>query len=126
MDTEDKILYREFSYKLNGILFEAQNSLGTKFQEKHYLKMICGLLDKSHIPYDVEVPLQIEVDGVIVGKFRADLIVDNKILVELKAVDRLSKDHKLQIIRYLQALDLRLGLLVNFRVRPLQIWRVTN
>ena len=118
------ILYKDLSYQLNGILFAVQNTLGTKFQEKHYLKTICIYLDEPHIPYKTEVAFPVTINGNLIGNFRADLIIDNKILIELKATDRLTKDHKLQMLRYLEALNLKLGLLANFRIRPLQIWRV--
>ncbi len=121
-----EIIYKDLSFKLNGILFAVQNKLGTKFQEKHYLKAVCAYLDAENISYATEVPLQIEINGTIIGKFRADLIIDNKILVELKVTDRLTIDHKMQMLRYLEALNLKLGLLINFRMRPLQIWRVPN
>ena len=120
------IIYKELSYQLNGILFAVQNSLGTKFQEKHYIKATCAYLDELHVPYVLEFPFELKVKGKVLGSFRVDLIVDNKILMEFKTVGRLTIDHKMQILRYLEALDLRLGLLVNFRVRPIQIWRVTN
>ena len=119
-----EILFKELSYKLNGIFFEVQNTLGTKFQEKHYLRAICALLDSQKISYAIEVPIHVEIKGVVIGDFRADLIVDNQILIELKATDRMTKDHKLQILRYLEALHFKLGMLVNFRIRPLQVWRV--
>jgi len=119
-----ELLYKDLSYKLNGIFFEVQNKLGTKFQEKHYLKAICAFLKENNIPFKTEVSFKVDFKNETLGLFRADLIVDDKILVELKAVDRLTNDHKLQILRYLQALDLELALLVNFRLRPLQFIRV--
>ncbi len=120
------IIYKDLSFQLNGILFTTQNKLGTKFQEKHYSKAICAYLDEQDIPYKTEFPFDVKINNTIIGKFRADLIVDNKILIELKVTDRLTIDHKMQMLRYLEALDLRLGLLVNFRIRPLQIWRIPN
>lgn len=54
------------------------------------------------------------------------MLIANKILIEFKATNCLTQDHKKQTIRYLDALDLKLGLLVNFRVRPIQIWRVVK
>ncbi len=120
------IIYKDLSFQLNGILFTTQNKLGTKFQEKHYSKAVCAYLDEQHIPYKTELPFEVKINNTVIGKFRADLIVDNKILIELKVTDRLTIDHKMQMLRYLEALDLKLGLLVNFRIRPLQIWRVTN
>ncbi|MFA4906410.1 MAG: GxxExxY protein [Candidatus Margulisiibacteriota bacterium] len=119
-----ELLYKDLSYKLNGIFFEVQNKLGTKFQEKHYLKAICSLLKEQKVPFKTEVSFKLNFNNELLGSFRADMIVDDKILIELKAVDRLTNDHKLQILRYLQALNLELALLVNFRLRPLQIIRV--
>lgn len=119
-----ELIYKELSYKINGLCFEVQNKLGTKFQEKHYLKAFCALLKRDGIPYQTEVEMSVQFEGENLGKLRADLIVDNKILIELKAVDYLTSDHKQQIIRYLDSLNLKLALLINFRKRPLQVWRV--
>lgn len=121
-----EIIYPDLSYKLNGILFAVQNKLGTKFQEKHYQKAICMLLEEQNILFQKEVSFDLEFNGAPLGKFRADLVIDNKILIELKAVDRLTTEHKQQILRYLEALKLKLALLVNFRIRPLQIRRIVN
>jgi len=119
-----ELVYPELSYKLNGIFFKVQNKLGTKFQEKHYVKAICSLLKEFEIPFKAECPFKVEFNGEVLGSFKADLIIDGKILIETKATDRLMVDHKKQLIRYLDALDLPLGLLINFRARPLQIMRV--
>jgi GxxExxY protein len=121
-----ELLFSELSYKLNGIFFEVQNKLGTKFQEKHYLRAVCAILEQLRITFETEVHFKIKFSGVLLGSFRADLIVDNMILIEMKTVDRLTVDHKKQMIRYLDALELPLGILVNFRNRPLQTIRVTK
>ena len=70
------------------------------------------------------MPITITFEGKLLGTFRADMLIANKILIEFKATNYLTQDHKKQMIRYLDAMDLQLGLLVNFRVRPLTIWRV--
>lgn len=119
-----ELLHKDLSYKLNGIFFEVQNKLGTKFQEKHYLRAVCRLLTERNIPFKVEVPFKVTFNGETLGSFKADLIVDDKILVEFKTADRLTSDHKKQIIRYLDSLDLTLAILINFRIRPLQMWRI--
>ncbi len=120
------LILPELSYKLNGIFFEVQNKLGTKFQEKHYVKAICSLLQEMGIAFKVEVPFRVMFKEQDLGLFKADLVVDEKILVEVKVVDRLTVDHRQQIIRYLDALTMPLGILVNFRVRPLQIMRLVK
>ena len=120
------LIYKDLSFKINGICYKIQNKLGTKFQEKHYHRALCTLLNKEHIPYQSEAIIIVKFENEILGKFRADIIIDNKILIELKTTNYLTTDHKLQMIRYLKATDLRLGLLINFRIRPIQIWRVVN
>ena len=120
-----ELIHKELSYKINGLCFEVQNKLGTKFQEKHYLRALCTLLKRENIPYQTEVLINLDFDGEKLGTMRADLVIDNKILIELKAVDYLTTDHKKQIIRYLDSLKLDLALLINFRKRPIQIWRIT-
>jgi hypothetical protein len=54
-----EIIYQELSYQLNGVLFDVQNKLGTKFQEKHYVKAVCALLKSKSIFYVVEAPLHV-------------------------------------------------------------------
>jgi len=120
------LIHKELSYQITGILFEVQNELGTKFQEKYYQKAVAQLLKKNRIPFTTETPVNIKFEDVLLGTLKADMIVDNKILLEFKTVDRLNIDHKQQTLRYLDGLNLKLGLLVNFRVRPLQIWRIIN
>ena len=79
---------------------------------------------EQKIPFKTEVSFKLNFNDEPLGSFRADLVIDDKILVELKVVDRLTNDHRLQLLRYLEALNLELALLVNFRLRPLQIIRV--
>lgn len=121
-----KIIEPELSFKINGLLYEVQNQLGTKFQEKHYSKAIEALLIKNKIPYEKEKGFNLFFENKLLGNFRADFVIDGKILLELKTVDYLTSEHKTQTIRYLNALDLPLALLINFRFRPLKIWRITK
>ncbi len=126
MSGKEGIIYKELSYAVNGILFKVQNKLGTKFQEVHYVRAVCSLLKEYNIPFRIEVPFKVTFNGEFLGKFRADMIVDNKILIEFKTVPHLTDQHRQQLLRYIKSLDLKLGLLVNFRAYPLQIWRVVN
>lgn len=116
----------DLCYKIRGLLFKVQNDLGTKFQEKHYSKGLCALLDNDRIKYKTEVPFTLSYNGIELGKFRADIVVENKILLELKTADYLTSDHIKQTIRYLEALNLPIGYVVNFRIRPIQIKRLIN
>lgn len=125
-DNADGKILNALTYKIRGLIFKIQNDLGTKFQEKHYLKALCSILDKEEIKYKTEVPFSISYNNIILGQFRADIIIENKILLELKTTDRITNDHIKQTIRYLEALNIPIAYVVNFRIRPLQIKRIIN
>lgn len=125
-NADKKFPLKDICYKIRGILFKIQNDLGTKFQEKHYSRALCSILSEQNIKYKTEVPFTIIYNGLLLGKFRADMVIENVILLELKTVDYLTTNHFKQTLRYLQALNLPVGYVVNFRIRPLQIKRIIN
>jgi GxxExxY protein len=122
----DSLIYEDLSYKVRGILFKIQNDLGTKFQEKHYQRALGTLLQNEKLSFATEVPFTLKYNNVILGNFRADVIIEKTILLELKTVDYLTTDHFKQTLRYLEALNLPLGYVVNFRHRPLELRRIIN
>lgn len=121
-----EIIYKEESKEIYGLLFKLQNELGTNFQEKHYQNAFESLLIKNYIPYKKEVPMKVEYEQKIIGNFFADFVVKDKILLEFKCVPQITQDHIKQVLRYIQALNLKLGVIVNFRVYPLKPVRVLN
>lgn len=116
----------ELSYKVKGILFKVQNDLGTKFQEKHYQRALAAVLDMENIKYRLEVPFSLKYNDINLGNFKADVVIENILLLELKTTDYLTQDHFKQTLRYLEALNLPLAYVVNFRIRPLQLKRLIN
>lgn len=121
-----EIIYKEDCKEIYGLLFKVQNDLGTNFQEKHYQKAFEGLLVKNNIAYKKEAPIKVSYENKLLGNFSADFIVKDKILLEFKCAPRLSQDHIKQVLRYIQAINLRMGLIVNFRNYPLRPVRVLN
>lgn len=121
-----ELIYPKESYELNKIFFEVQNDLGTKFQEKHYSRAIEAKLTENKIPYQKEVLIEVNYCGQLLGKFFADFVVWNKIIVEIKATPINNPEYLKQIKRYLEAKKIRLGILVNFSIRPLKPLRVLN
>ncbi len=113
-DTNGKILYRELSYRLNGLLFHIHNTLGRYCREKQYGDALAHLLIEEKISFEREKPLPLPL---IKNTFTntADFVVEGSILIELKAKPIIIKADYVQVQRYLQASKIKLGLLVNFR-----------
>jgi GxxExxY protein len=83
-------------------------------------------LEKAGLNIQKQIPIEISYDGVIVGQYTADLLVENKILVELKAVKKLDEIHFAQCMNYLKATNLKICLLMNFGKPKVKIRRVVN
>ena len=120
------IIYKEDCKEIYGLLFKVQNGLGTNFQEKHYQRAFEELLIKNNIPYKKESPIKVKYEQKTIGNFLADFIIKDKILLEFKCVPRITNDHLKQVLRYIQSLNLKLGLIINFRIYPLKPLRVLN
>lgn len=122
----NKVVYPELSYIIMGILFEVHNKLGTKYQEKHYQKAIETKLKMLKIPYQREVKVDIQFENQPLGEFFIDFIIDNKIILEIKKVWKVSQDDIKQVLRYLEATKLKLAIIANFKHKTLEYRRVLN
>lgn len=118
-----KVLYPELSYHITGLLFETHNILGRFSREKQYGDMLETLFKRNGLLYEREKPLSVEL---IENKLTniADFVIDNKILLELKVKPLIGREDYGQIHRYLDASNLKLGIIVNFRNKYLKPIRV--
>jgi GxxExxY protein len=105
-----------------GAAYEVANVLGAGFLEKVYEKALARELDLRGLQVNSQMAFQVDYKGERVGSYAADLIVENRLLVELKCVDHFSNEHLAQCINYLKASGLRLALLINFQ-RPKVEWK---
>ena len=121
-----ELIYPELSYILMGILFEVHNKLGTKYQEKHYQRAIEIKLKELSIPYKKELKVDINFGKEKIGKLFVDFVVDNKIVLEIKKIPKITEDHIKQVLRYLNTLNLKLGIIANFQHQKLEYIRVLN
>jgi GxxExxY protein len=103
--TRQPLLYENLTRKIIGISYEVMNELGIGFAESVYHHSLEIALRQNGFHIQAEVPLQVSFRGVNVGNFKADLIVDQKILLEIKATDQIIGEHKAQVINYLCASD---------------------
>ena len=118
-----KMDLNELSYKINGAVFEVNRVLGYGFLEKVYENALFFELNKLGLKVEQQVPISIEYKGKIVGEYFADILVEDKIILELKALDTLQKIHEAQILNYLKATGIKLGMLVNFTYPKAEIKR---
>jgi GxxExxY protein len=124
-ETPDPIVERELSHRIVGAFFFVYNRLGYGFVESIYSKALCVALQQRSVNVQREVPIVVLFEGVEVGHHRADILVDNSVIVEIKATDRIADAHKKQVRNYLVALNLRLGLLLHFGPTA-QVHRILN
>ena len=108
------ILHKDLSYKIMSAAFEVHNTLGFGFLEKVYEKALLKELALRGLKVEAQKQIQIFYKEEDVGIYFADLVVNGEILIELKAVETLSNFHKAQVLNYLKATGLKLGLLINF------------
>ena len=122
----DRVIYPELSFQLMEIAFEIHNQLGPGFGEEIYQKAFEHELALRSVPFERQETIQVVYKGQLVGTYRLDLVVDNKIIVELKAVAGLNDLFKQQLRSYLKATGLRLGILINFGAARVQSGRIAN
>ena len=104
----------DITYAINGAVFEVNKVLGSGFLEKVYENALMVELKRRGLQAKSQVPLKVIYKGETVGEYFADIVVENKVLIELKAVDQLAKGHEAQLLNYLHATGIKVGLLINF------------
>lgn len=115
----EKIIFSQESYKIVGACFDVYKNLGCGFLEAVYQECLEIEFTKRKIPFESQREIQLNYKGVILKQtFRADFICFGKIILEIKAVSNLSSEHEAQILNYLNATGLNLGLLINFGHYP--------
>ena len=111
---EEKIIYKALSYKIVGLAIQVRKELGFGFLEKVYENALMILLEENGIEAKQQFPIKVSFHGRIVGDYIADILVENQIILELKAQDKIVDIHKAQTLNYLRATNLRLAILLNF------------
>ena len=118
------LMEEDLSYRIRGCVFEVYRQLGAGFLEKVYERALLLELRSVGLRAEAQVPLSVQYKGYQVGHFAADVVVEDKVLLELKAVSALRPEHQAQVLNYLKASGLRLGLLVNFAPPKARIQRI--
>lgn len=122
--TDSKLIYADLTYKVRGAIFNVYNALGPGHKEPVYGKALSSELTIARIPFETEISLDVKYRGFKVGNYRPDFIIDNCIILEIKATEFMPKIYEQQLIRYLKTTNFKVGLLVNFGQPTLFIKRL--
>lgn len=126
LSDNNKIIHKDLSYKIIGILFDVYNTLGYGYQEKYYEKAIDQYFCKNNIKFIRQAPFKIKLDDKIIGRYYLDFLVENKIVLEIKKGNYFSKSNIDQVKGYLKATKMKLAILANFTPKGIKTFRVLN
>lgn len=121
-----EFLYGDLTNKIIELAIKIHKKLGSGFVESIYEKALSHEFKKEGIKHAKQKPIDVEYDGILLGGQRVDFIIDDKIVVELKAVSKLNEIHQAQMISYLKTANKKVGLILNFAAPKLEIKRVMN
>ena len=118
MNTPLGLKHSDLTEKIIGIFYDVYNELGYGFLESTYAEALVIALEEARLSAAREVPVPAWFRGRKVGQYYADLIVEGAVLLELKAARTLDSAHEAQLLHYLRATEVEVGLLLNFGLRP--------
>lgn len=110
--------HKELTYQIIGVFYDVYNELGHGFLESVYQRSLAFALESSGLKVQAEVKIPVWFRGHRVGQFEGDLLVNNLILLELKVARCLDLSHQAQLLNYLRATEIEVGLLLNFGLKP--------
>lgn len=114
----DPLSHGELTEKIIGIFYDVYNDLGHGFLESVYEQALAIALDEAGIKFERQLPISVWFRGRQIGDFRADVMVEAKVLLELKAARTIEEAHEKQLLNYLRATEFEVGLLLNFGLKP--------
>jgi len=120
----NNILYKDFSYQIIGLAMEVHRKLGYGFLEKVYENSLMILFRREGIRSEQQYPIEVYFEKEIVGNYIADILIEDKIIIELKCVEKINSIHKAQALNYLKATRMRLAIILNFAKEKLQYERL--
>lgn len=117
-----ELIEKELTEEVIGACFEVMNELGQGFLESVYQKALVIALTQLGITVAEQAPLKVTSRNIVVGDFYPDILVEDRLIIELKALKSLTSEHEAQLLNYLKASGLRVGMLINFGRQRLE-WK---
>jgi GxxExxY protein len=121
---KEKILYKDLSYQIIGLAMQVHRKLGSGFLEKVYENSLMVLFRRDKIPAAQQVSINVHFEGEIVGNYIADILVEDKIILELKCIETIANIHRAQALNYLKATGKQLAIILNFAKKKLEYERL--
>jgi len=121
-----ELIHKKLVYQVVGCAMKVHRELGYGFLEKVYENSLMHLFEKENIDAKQQYPVPVYFEGKMVGEYFADILIEGKILLELKTVEKIANVHYAQLLNYLKATGIRLGLLLNFGPRKLEYERLVK
>jgi len=118
------MIHEQLSNRIIGAFYTVYHELGHGFLEKVYENALVWELRKNGLQSDQQRRIEVHYDGQRVGDYFADIVVEDSVVLELKAAEAIAPEHEAQLINYLKASNIELGLLFNFGVQPQFIRRI--
>ncbi|CAN5689847.1 GxxExxY protein [soil metagenome] len=122
----EKLLYGDLTYQVIGLAMKVHQTLGNGFLEKVYENSLMLLFKRAGLTAKQQVAVKVYFEGEIVGEYIADILVEGKVILELKVTDKITNIHKAQVLNYLKATGLEIALIINFGGRSLEHFRLIN
>jgi len=120
----NEILYKDLSYKIVGIAMRVHSKLGYGFLEKVYENALMVLFRREGIEAKQQAPITVYFEEEVVGNYYADILVEDKVILEIKSVENIIDAHIAQSLNYLKATGLRLAIILNFSKEKLEYKRI--
>lgn len=121
-----ELIYKELCYDIYGVCYSVHNAMGSIFGEKQYQNAFEEKIKLLSFPYEREKDIFFDLGEIKIGGNKVDFVIDNKIVVDLKAKKYITRDDFRQMLRYLKAGKYKLGLIINFGKAKVDIKRVVN
>lgn len=124
MENKNELLYEKITEKIIGCGFEVYNELGYGYLEKVYENALMIAMQETGLKVEQQKPVPVYFREKLVGEYFTDILVEKKIIVEIKTIDMLSRIHFSQVLNYLKATRLKLGFLINFGPKKVSYERI--
>ncbi|HQZ97928.1 MAG TPA: GxxExxY protein [Pyrinomonadaceae bacterium] len=121
-----ELAFGDLTYKLIGLGMQVYSTLGNGYLERVYENSLMVLFRKNGIHAEQQCPIKVRFEGEIVGDYCADVLVDGNVLIELKVADRITDVHKAQVLNFLKATGVELGMIFNFGAKSFEHHRLIN